>query len=351
MKRRGDVGRIRSSGSSQPPRRTLRGYCSREGICRGGHRTGALRVGRKKDQPTLNKRTATGLIAALTAAGCTVAALLALGLTGDSTSSSELPRTSVPAFPDATLTRVAVAGDTGTGPGSAIEGTVRAMVGQHRQRAYDGLVLLGDLIYPEGDADQAPARITDVFAPLTSQGVRLVPVLGNHDYMSDEQAEILTEVGRERTWYADQVGIVRIVVLDTEQVDDPRQTVWLQETLDSPTDAAWTIVAMHKPAYSAGMHGSDQAIQNEWVPLFERYDVPLVLAGHDHDYQRSKPIGGVTYLVSGGAATLRPTGREPFTEVSTSTLHYVDILAARDRLTLRAIDQSGMLFDSVELTP
>lgn len=177
-----------------------------------------------------------------------------------------------------------------------------------------------------------------------------MPVLGNHDYMSHEQAAILTEVGREQTWYTDQVGIVRIVVLDTEQVDDPRQTAWLQATLEAPTDAAWTIVAMHKPAYSAGMHGSDQAIQNEWVPLFERYDVALVLAGHDHDHQRSKPIGGVTYLVSGGAATLRPTGREDFTEVSTSTLHYVDILAARDHLTLRAIDQSGMLFDSLELT-
>ena len=83
---------------------------------------------------------------------------------------------------------------------------------------------------------------------------------------------------------------------------------------------------------------------------FELYDVPLVLAGHDHDYQRSKPIDGVTYVVSGGAATLRPSGQEDFTDVSTSTLHYVDLLVEHDRLTLRAIDQSGMLVDSVELS-
>lgn len=304
---------------------------------------------RRKGQPTLNKRASIGLVAALAAAGC-AATLLGLGPAGDITPASELPRTKVPAVSSEALTRLAVAGDTGTGPDSAIEGTVTAMVDQHRRHPYDGLILLGDLIYPEGDADQATARITDVFAPLTSQGVRLVPVLGNHDYMSDEQAAILTEVGRQRTWYTDQVGIVRIVVLDTEQVDDPRQTAWLQAALEAPTDAAWTIVAMHKPAYSAGTHGSDQAIQNEWVPLFERFHVPLVLAGHDHDYQRSKPIGGVTYVVSGGAATLRPTGREAFTAVSTSTLHYVDILAEDDRLTLHAIDQSGMLFDSLELT-
>ena len=75
-----------------------------------------------------------------------------------------------------------------------------------------------------------------------------------------------------------------------------------------------------------------------------------MLAGHDHDYQRSKPIDGVTYVVSGGAATLRPTGHEDFTQVSTSTLHYVDLLVEEDRLTLRAVDQSGMLFDSFELS-
>lgn len=296
----------------------------------------------------MNNRAITGLTGAVTAAACGVAALFGFGIVGGTTPAEDVPRTS--AVSPATLTRIAVAGDTGTGTGSAIEATVKAMVDQGRQHDYDGLVLLGDLVYPEGDADQAAARITDVFMPMVSLGARLVPVLGNHDYMSDEQSAILTEVGHERTWYVDQVGIVRIVVLDTEQVDNPAQTTWLRKTLASPTDAAWTIVAMHKPAYSAGVHGSDEEIQHQWVPLFEQYDVPLVLAGHDHDYQRSKPIGGVTYLVSGGAATLRPTGRESFTEVSTSTLHYVDLLAEDDRLTLRAIDQSGTLLDSVVLT-
>jgi len=54
-------------------------------------------------------------------------------------------------------------------------------------------------------------------------------------------------------------------------------------------------------------------------------------------------------VVSGGAATLRPTGHQDFTAASTSTLHYVDLLLEPGRLTLRAIDQSGMQFDSIEL--
>lgn len=298
----------------------------------------------------LNRRAAAGLTGAVTAAACGVAVLLGLGIVGGNAPAPEPPRSSPPAVSTATGTRIAVAGDTGTGPGTAIEATVKSMVEQGRGRPYDGLVLLGDLVYPEGDADLAASRITDIFTPITDGGARLVPVLGNHDYLSDEQFAILAEAGRERTWYVDRVGLMRIVVLDTEQVDNPAQTSWLRKSLASPTDAAWTIVTMHKPAYSAGVHGSDEEIQQQWAPLFKRYDVPLVLAGHDHDYQRSKPIDGVTYVVSGGAATLRPTGTADFTQISTSTLHYVDLLVEHDRLTLRAIDQSGRLLDSFELS-
>jgi 3',5'-cyclic AMP phosphodiesterase CpdA len=310
----------------------------------------AVKTALRERSAPVNRRVLAGLIGSATAAACGATVLMGFGILGGSAPPDELSRTPVPAVSPATVTRIAVAGDTGTGPGGAIDGTVEAIVAQGKQRDYDGLILLGDLIYPEGDAEQARSAITEVFAPLTSRGTRLVPVLGNHDYLSGEQSAILTEVGRpEQTWYVDRVGIVRVLVLDTEQVDNPTQSTWLQETLASSTDAPWTIVAMHKPAYSAGVHGSDEEIQQQWVPLFEQYEVPLVLAGHDHDYQRSKPIGGVVYVVSGGAAQLRPTGREDFTEVSTSTLHYVDLLAEDDRLTLRAIDQSGVLFDSVEL--
>jgi hypothetical protein len=74
--------------------------------------------------------------------------------------------------------------------------------------------------------------------------------------------------------------------------------------------------------------------------------VPLVLAGHDHDYQRSTPQDGVTYVVSGAGAKVRPTGSRDSTAVSSSTLHYVDLLVYEERLVGRAIDQSGRLVDS-----
>ena len=263
-------------------------------------------------------------------------------------SQGDLPLAAVPQ--DSPHTRIAAAGDTGTGPKSRITATVSQMVAQDARAGYDAVVLLGDLVYPKGDAAEAPARISDVFQPITSRGAALLPVLGNHDYMSNEQGAIMETVGRTTTWYEQRIGIVRVIVLDTEQIDSAEQTRWLRTRLSATTNAAWTIVAMHKPAYSAGLHGSTQAVQDAWVPLFEKYDVPLVLAGHDHDYQRSRAINGITYVVSGGAGTLRPTGHESFTAVSSSTRHYLDLNFNRRRVDAQAIDQTGHVLDAFSLT-
>lgn len=252
----------------------------------------------------------------------------------------------VPPIDDEPDVRIAVAGDTGTGD-RAEHSTVERIVADGRDDPHDALLLLGDLVYEDGDADLTDERVTDPFAPVTDAGAELLPVLGNHDYESGEEDEILAELGRSDRWYVDEVGSVRVVVLDSNEVDDEEQTDWLRDTLAEPQPAGtWTIVAMHHPAYSAGEHGSDLDVREEWSPLFEKYDVPLVLAGHDHDYQRSLPQEGVTYVVSGGGAKLRPTGHEEFTAVSASVLHYLDLLFYDDRIVGRAVDQSGHLVDS-----
>lgn len=291
-------------------------------------------------------------IAVLVLLALLVGALLLVGSRGPSDPvPSEVAGDPVPPVAGKPLARIAVAGDTGTGD-AAEAATVQEMVDQERGGPpYDALLLLGDLVYEDGDADLVDTAVTEPFAPLLDSGTVLVPVLGNHDYASGDQTTILAELGRRRSWYEQRVGPVRLVVLDSERVDDPAQQEWLERVLAEPRPpGTWTIAAMHHPAYSAGDHGSTASVQEHWVPLFTRYDVPLVLAGHDHDYQRSEPLDGVTYVVSGGGAKLRPTGREDFTAVSSSTLHFVDLLVYDDRVEARAIDQSGRLLDSFTLT-
>ena len=91
-------------------------------------------------------------------------------------------------------------------------------------------------------------------------------------------------------------------------------------------------------------------MQKYFVPLFEKYKVPLVLAGHDHHYERTIAVNGVTYIVSGaGGRGTRPTGESWFTAVARQVSHFSYIDVRGDTLTFHAIDGSGAEFDTLKL--
>jgi predicted phosphodiesterase len=251
----------------------------------------------------------------------------------------------VPSMPTEPLARLAIAGDTGTGDDTQ-RATAALMVAQGREHPFDALILLGDLIYDDGDARLTRSVVIEPFQELFDTGAELIPVLGNHDYHSGEQLDILQQLGRRQPWYVEWVGPVRVVVLDSNRIEDDAQTQWLTSTLAEPVPkGTWTVAALHHPPYSAGYHGSEMTVRRGWSDIFAHADVPLVLAGHDHDYQRSSPQDGVTYVVSGAGAKVRPTGEDEFTVVSASALHFLDLLVERRRLVGRAIDHSGRLVD------
>jgi hypothetical protein len=110
-------------------------------------------------------------------------------------------------------------------------------------------------------------------------------------------------------------------------------------------------VALHHPPYSAGYQGSSIAAREAFAPLFEQYGVQLVLSGHEHDYQRSVPINGVTYVISGAAAGTRRTGEEEFTAVSFSWHSFVELGIYPDRLVGRVMNQDDRVADEWVLLP
>jgi len=254
-----------------------------------------------------------------------------------------------PTASEAAPVRLAVAGDVGTGDEAELR-TASAMDAVEGGVDYDALLLLGDNVYPAGDPAQVTRTVFDPFADVLDGGTQLLAVLGNHDVQNgngDAQAAALGMPGR---WYSTTIGDVLVVSLDSTRPDDPEQLAWLAEILEA-SDATWKIAMMHHPAYSGGYHGSSLDVRETFSPIFEQYGVQLVLAGHDHDYQRSTPIDGVTYVVSGAAAKTREARRAEFSEVAWSVHHFVDIGIWPDRLELRAIDQNGNVFDEVNLTP
>jgi 3',5'-cyclic AMP phosphodiesterase CpdA len=145
-------------------------------------------------------------------------------------------------------------------------------------------------------------------------------------------------------WWAAHERDVLVVGLDSTQVDSAEQRAWLEATLAGATER-WKIVALHHPPYSAGYQGSSREARQAFAPLFERYGVQLVLSGHDHDYQRSHPLNGVTYVVSGAGAGTRRTGGRLFTAVSFSWHHFVELAVHEDELVLRAIGQDLSVAD------
>lgn len=241
--------------------------------------------------------------------------------------------------------RVALVGDVGDGSGRERR-TAAAIEAQSQVDPYDILMLLGDNVYPAGDPDRIQETVFEPFAGVLGAGADLFAILGNHDVMESTGEAQLDALGMPARWYAVERGDLLGIALDTTVPDDPEQLAWLEETL-AESDATWKLVGMHHPPYSSGFHGSREDLRETFVPLFERYGVQVVFAGHEHDYQRSDPIDGVTYIVSGAASQTRRTGVDDFTAVAWSTHHFVDLNVFDDHLLIRAIDQDGEQFDEV----
>ncbi len=243
---------------------------------------------------------------------------------------------------------LAVVGDGGDG-GARIDATGAAAARIAEREPYDGLLFLGDNVYPSGDPSKLPDTVFEPFADVLAGGADLMAILGNHDVMKGRGDEQMAALGMPGRYWAQEYGDVLIVGIDSNEIDDPEQLKFLEGALAS-TDATWRIVAVHHPPYSAGYQGSSVDVRETLAPLLQRFGVQLVLSGHDHDYQRSVPIDGVTYVVSGGASGTRRTGEDEFTEVAYSWHNFVDIAVTGDRLVLRAVGQDGSVFDEVVLT-
>jgi hypothetical protein len=244
--------------------------------------------------------------------------------------------------------RLAVVGDAGTGDWAAFAtGTaIEKAAGEH---PFDALVLLGDNVYPDGDPDLVDPLVHRPFAGVLGRGARLLAILGNHDVQRGQGHEVAARLGMPDRWYAERLGDLLFVGLDSTQVERPGQLSWLEDVL-AANDARWVVAAVHHPPWSAGWHGSTRSVQRTWCPLLEAHGVALVLSGHEHDYQRSVPLGGTTYVVSGGGADhLRITSRDWFTAASWSVHHFLDVRVHDDRMVVEAVDHDGAVVDRTTL--
>jgi hypothetical protein len=92
--------------------------------------------------------------------------------------------------------------------------------------------------------------------------------------------------------YSYDYGDAHFLCLDSNVYVDPTDSAlqsWIASDL-AATDAAWKFVIYHHPAYNVGLEHYAEQQMRVLSPLLEQHGVDVVLSGHEHNYQRSRPM-------------------------------------------------------------
>ncbi|GAA5220131.1 purple acid phosphatase family protein [Membranihabitans marinus] len=199
---------------------------------------------------------------------------------------------------------------------------------------------------------------------------------GNHEYYKDENDNRkLTPLWqptfenpmngpkglKESVYFVDYQGC-RFISFNTQGLfADPEnspQPKWLDSVLAN-NDQKWTIVTMHHPVYSSGYGRDNEELRNLLKPMFEKYDVDLVLQGHDHAYGRggNVPVGlknrnidGPVYVVSVSGPKMYNLSLGDWMDrgaASRQLYQLIDVSA--DTIHYASYTTSGELYDEFEL--
>jgi hypothetical protein len=217
------------------------------------------------------------------------------------------PITKSPITPTPTPIRFAVIGDYGLAgePAAAVANLVKSW-------KPDFIITTGDNNYPIGSAETIDQNIGQYYADYiypyigeydsgTAEENGFFPSLGNHDWDApgiDPYLAYFTLPGNER-YYEFTAGPIHLFALNTDSREPDGvsagsiQAAWLQEEL-AASDLPWKIVYGHLSPYASG---PNQGI--DWINWpFQDWGATVLLAGHDHIYERILR-NGFPYIING----------------------------------------------------
>ncbi len=240
----------------------------------------------------------------------------------------------------------------------------------------DFYVHTGDVVYGSGERAKYASRF---FAPYASELARrpFWPSLGNHDLPNVSAYHEVFELPEngptglpaERNYWFD-AGPCRFVVIDTTSVEDDEDSTlansiapWARDVLSEP-GPQWRFCVFHHPPFTGGKYEENVRIQETLVPVFEETGVDIVFNGHDHMYQRMRPLragtvttrdeGGVVYVITGagGARLYEPRDAAPayVAKMNHAVHSFTLIKIADDTLTLYQLDADGNTLDEWSCT-
>jgi Calcineurin-like phosphoesterase len=242
--------------------------------------------------------------------------------------------------------RFAAIGDMGTGEKPEFE-TSDQMVQQRKAFPFDFVIALGDNIYGGHSASDFEKKFASPYKTLLDGGVKFYASLGNHDDASERQYKPFNMNGAN--YYAFKRGNAHFFALDSNYMD-PKQLDWLQKELQSAGNDEWKICFFHHPLYSsARKHGPATDLRLLLEPIFVKYGVNVVFAGHEHIYERIQPQKGIYYFTEGSSGQLRAGGldRSTITAAGFDTDQaFLLVEIAGDQLFFEAVSRIGKVVDS-----
>lgn len=234
-------------------------------------------------------------------------------------------------------------------------------------------IIGGDLGYDNGvSVDTSLAFIRNYSRHMIGRDGRLIPLvtcIGNHEVEGGYNKPrtkapffyalfdgLYPETGYATLDFGDYLSLVLLDTGHTSKIEGA-QADWLEKTLKARADHPNVLAVNHVPSYPS-YRPSDSAgngSRKHWVPLFEKYRVPVVLEHHDHTFKRTKPLlngmandNGVLYLGDGSWGRLRtPHTPEQLSYLVKSSRDYhlsLHRIQGEERFHL-AMDEFGKVMD------
>ncbi|MBT2561671.1 metallophosphoesterase [Pedobacter sp. ISL-68] len=239
------------------------------------------------------------------------------------------------------------------------------------------IISTGDNFYPSGVISEHDPlfkySFEDIYTAFSLQW-DWYPVLGNHDYKSNPDAQVAySKISRRwkmpARYYAKKFPIngdlnnqVLIAFIDTNPLipefyknseygpnvkgqDTTQQKRWLAKVLsDEDPSIRWKIVVGHHPMYTGGSRtdGYDtKAIRRSLKPVFDRYGVDVYLTGHEHSLQYIKPEGKTHHFISGAASEKTPVKLIDDAQMVASVYGFMLFSVGKDLIRVQTINDEG----------
>ena len=228
------------------------------------------------------------------------------------------------------------------------------LVGQLVQRAPDVMLFSGDAVIvgiSQPEWEEFLGRGEALFS-----SVPVVLTNGNHENNAVNYYAQFAMPGDQENFGFDY-GFAHLTVANDTPEDPAALTLANADALRADFEASkaarWKMLMHHQPMWSAGTrHGSNLTVRDSWGPIVDAYHLDLVLNGHEHHYEVTKPLfdgavqtttdNATVYVVAGGAgADLYDSGTGFWTQYSETSHSAATIRVRRDSLVLDSFHPDG----------